>query len=314
MEYFESCYPLKTQVHSAWSVVHMGFLSSTVRDQAIGYMAVSGYSEDEEGDSIMDPTRSLTNPPVHLFGFDDTSNLKGLRIGIYWDWFLDSQSEVHVECKKIVETLVDQYGAELVNITIPHLELVNKAHTIIILSEWVQGDFKYINRESIKNHTDYEYTAATALTMTFAKSFDVVDLLSSMKIRRWLMQYFERVIFGEMDIDIIITPSTSVTAPKYVMESLDSSVSDMETVAKSTRMAFLANFLGIPGMSIPIGYSKMDGNGEEYKDGSMFPISLQMMANHWNEHQIFRVANLIEQSVAEKRKLPPRQNRFEYNL
>ena len=78
--------------HAAWSCVHNGFLASMMRDQAIGYMAIAGYDiGSDDGDAVMDSKRSLTNPPVHLYGFDDIDDLNGLRIGIYWDWFMDSQ-------------------------------------------------------------------------------------------------------------------------------------------------------------------------------------------------------------------------------
>ena len=42
-------------------------------------------------------------------------------------------------------------------------------------------------------------------------------------------------------------------------------------------------------------------------------ISMQLYANHWEEYKLFRVANLIEQRLIE-RKLPPKQNRFLYEL
>ena len=294
------------------SCVHVGFLANTVRDQAIGYMAVAGYGQNE-GDVIMDSEKSLTNPPVHLYGFDEIDDLSDLNIGVYWPFFMDSQKEVRERCKEIVDILVGDYKAKLVNITIPNLQIISKAHSIMILSEWIQGDWRYINKEKIKGRTDYNYVDSTATTMLYAQQFDIVDLLSSMKIRNWIMQYFEKEIFGKNKVDIIITPMTGVTAPKYVMESLSSSVSDMKTVAKSVRFAFLGNFVGLPGMSVPVGYTEFDGDGEKFGDGSMFPVSIQLMGNHWNEHKLFRVGNLIEQKLM-KRKLPPKQNRFDYEL
>ena len=66
----------------------------------------------------------------------------------------------------------------------------------------------------------------------------------------------------------------------------------MKTVAKSVHFAFIGNFLGIPALSLP------------------FPISVQ----HWNEHKLFRVANVIEQKIAAKRQPPPEQNSFTYRL
>ena len=107
--------------------------------------------------------------------------------------------------------------------------------------------------------------------MLYAQQLDVVDLLSAMKIRNWIINYFENNIFnGDNKVDIIITPTTTTTTPKYVMESLSSSVSDMKTVAKSVKYAFLGNFVGIPGLAVPIGYTNYDGDGEEYVEWQQF--------------------------------------------
>ena len=66
---------------------------------------------------------------------------------------------------------------------------------------------------------------------------------------------------------------TSIVAPQYKLESLASSITDTETVAKMTMFAFLGNFIGIPGISVPIGYSEIDGDGEKH-DGDVFPIGM----------------------------------------
>ena len=50
------------------------------------------------------------------------------------------KKEVHNRIKQVLDILVKDYGAEVVNISIPHLEIISKAHTVMILSEWVEGD------------------------------------------------------------------------------------------------------------------------------------------------------------------------------
>eukprot|EP01084_Bolivina_argentea_P140351 246761_1 len=303
---------------SAWSVLHNGFLSNTVRDQAIGYMSIANYEKDNSfdgnGDTIMNPYISATTPPLHLFEFDKIDSLKDLNIGVYWEWLMDSQKEVRDECIKVIDILKNKYNANIINFTIPHLDIISKSHSIVILSEWVEGEYKIINREKIKGKIR-SYQDATEVTMFVAKQFDVVDLLSAMKIRNWLLKYFNQQIFnknGEKYIDVFITPTTPIVSPQYVMESLSSSISDMETVEKLVKYAFLGNFIGIPGIQIPIGYSQNDGSGEK-QNGNVFPIGMQIYANHWNEHKLFRIANLIEQNIV-NRQLPPNKNMYQYDL
>jgi Asp-tRNA(Asn)/Glu-tRNA(Gln) amidotransferase A subunit family amidase len=56
---------------------------------------------------------------------------------------------------------------------------------------------------------------------------------------------------------------------------------------KRCRFASLANFVGLPGISVPSGY---DAHG--------LPIGFQAMAGHWNEHVLLRVAHALEGRVA----------------
>ena len=67
-----------------WSVVHSGILTSSLRDQMIGYMAIAGIDSDV----------SVVNPPKHFHLFQKKEDLSELTIGIYWDWFSHGQKEV----------------------------------------------------------------------------------------------------------------------------------------------------------------------------------------------------------------------------
>ena len=52
----------------------------------------------------------------------------------------------------------------------------------------------------------------------------------------------------------------------------------------------LANFTGIPGMTLPVGY-----------DDRGLPIGLQVMSSWWNEHVMLRVAHAAEGFVPKKK-------------
>lgn len=52
----------------------------------------------------------------------------------------------------------------------------------------------------------------------------------------------------------------------------------------------LANFTGIPGLTLPVGY---DDHG--------LPIALQVMSSWWNEHVLLRVSHAAEGFTAKKK-------------
>jgi Asp-tRNA(Asn)/Glu-tRNA(Gln) amidotransferase A subunit family amidase len=75
-----------------------------------------------EGDTVVAPSRSSS-----------TSPLQGVRLGVFWDHFHHTDEEVQRKCSEAVSFL-EAKGAEVVNITIPHLREIHLSHGFKILS------------------------------------------------------------------------------------------------------------------------------------------------------------------------------------
>jgi Asp-tRNA(Asn)/Glu-tRNA(Gln) amidotransferase A subunit family amidase len=65
-------------------------------------------------------------------------DLTGMRIGIYPEWFQDSDPLIRGRCEDAVAHL-QRRGAEIVEIQIPHLRLMSIAHAMKIASEFALG-------------------------------------------------------------------------------------------------------------------------------------------------------------------------------
>lgn len=73
-------------------------------------------------------------PAVHVKDYDMTWDLSDLTIGVYPPYFEDADAEVVDACYKMVKAY-EKRGARVVNITIPHVNLIYTAHVITITSE-----------------------------------------------------------------------------------------------------------------------------------------------------------------------------------
>jgi aspartyl-tRNA(Asn)/glutamyl-tRNA(Gln) amidotransferase subunit A len=71
-------------------------------------------------------------------------------------------------------------------------------------------------------------------------------------------------------------------------------VDDPLTMYLSDIFTLSANLAGIPGMSIPCGFSRKG-----------LPIGLQLMAKHFNEEMLFKVAYAFERATGFHEKKPP---------
>ena len=95
------------------------------------------------------------------------------------------------------------------------------------------------------------------------------------KVRRLIQNDFKNAFSA---VDCLITPTTPSTAFKAgekISDPLQMYLSDVFTTS--------ANLAGIPGISIPIG-----------EDAHGLPIGMQILAKHFDEATMFRIADFLE--------------------
>ena len=51
---------------------------------------------------------SMYQPAPHVAQFDDTADLSGIKIGVFWDWFNDAHEDVRAACQQQVDYLVSR--------------------------------------------------------------------------------------------------------------------------------------------------------------------------------------------------------------
>lgn len=100
-----------------------------------------------------------------------------------------------------------------------------------------------------------------------------------------------RDIFQE--VDVIVTPTTGITSPEIPKGALEYGLTDYSTSGEAMKYIFLANLLGIPAVSCPIGYSSKG-----------MPIGIQFQARWWNEDLLLRLANANDYTQSSKFKKP----------
>lgn len=82
-------------------------------------------------------------PPPHIQNYvsnvgekdEQAENLADIRLGVFPDWFNDSQVEIKESCYKAIDYFKRQ-GAKIVEIDIPYIGLASLAHAMIISSEF----------------------------------------------------------------------------------------------------------------------------------------------------------------------------------
>jgi Asp-tRNA(Asn)/Glu-tRNA(Gln) amidotransferase A subunit family amidase len=255
-----------------WSVAHVGPIGATVADVALGYALMAGPDPQ-------DPS-SMVQPALTLAGVEE-ARLDGLRVGVYTPWLEHAAPDVVATTRAALRHL-EAAGARVVEVQLPHLDLIRVAHAVTILAEMATAMDRYP-----------EEAAALAphvrVNLLVGRRFTGTDYIRAQRVRAKAM--------GEMDalfqqVDLLATPTTAITAPKIPVTDPRETWSDLSTVTEVMRYVFLTNLTGHPGLTVPAGY-----------DEAGLPVGLQLTADHWQEALLFRAGLAVEARV--QRRLPP---------
>jgi aspartyl-tRNA(Asn)/glutamyl-tRNA(Gln) amidotransferase subunit A len=249
---------------------------------------ISGY---DEADSTSVP-RDVPDFAAALDG-----DLRGVRIGIPEEYSATEglDPEVMSAVGSAVEVL-EGLGAERVNVSLPHTEYAVAAYYVIAPSEASSNLARYdgvkygFRDRDAKNLMDmYRRTRSTGfgpevqrriIIGTYCLSAGYYDAYygKASQVRTLIMEDFKKAY---ETCDVILCP-VAPTAAFKIGENID----DPLTMYLSDIFTLSANLAGIPGISVPCGFSS---------DG--LPIGLQILGNHFDEEMLFKVAYGFEQAT-----------------
>jgi len=223
-------------------------------------------------------------------------DVKGLRLGIPKEYF--AQSGIDPEVEKAVGKAVrilERQGATLTEITLPHTQYAVAVYYLIAPAEASSNLARYDGVKYGYRHpheTDlrelYEITRSEGfgaevkrriMLGTYALSAGYYDAYyrKASQVRTLIRQDFEEAFTS---CDLIVTP-TAPTPPFCLGEKLNNPLqmylSDIFTIP--------ANLAGLPGISLPCGFSARG-----------LPVGLQIIGNLFAEEKIIRGAYCLEQN------------------
>ncbi len=252
-----------------WSIAHVGPLAGSATDAALTYALIAGPDPK-------DPT-SLLQPDPTLTGWN--SDLKGLKIGVYWPWFRHAEAEVVSTCMALLKQF-EALGCEVREIVIPNLEANRVAHTVTITSEMAQA------MSATYQHHHREHGLDVRLNLALARRFTATDYVTAQRIRTRMIQHFKDAF---QSVDVILTPTTGLPAPAIPADALPDGNSDLTTTVEIMRFVTAANLTGLPAISFPAGYTSRD-----------LPIGMQAIGRPWDEATLLRLALAAERLVERK--------------
>jgi aspartyl-tRNA(Asn)/glutamyl-tRNA(Gln) amidotransferase subunit A len=278
----------------ASSLDQVGPMASNVRDAALMLNAIAG----------PDPLDSTSAPvacPDFLEGIED--GVKGLRVGLPKEYFgkgIDPEIESSV---RGAVGVLEKLGAKVVEVSLPHTEYGIAAYYIVAPAEASSNLGRYDGvhygrrAESFEGLVDM-YSASRQegfgtevkrriLLGTFALSAGYYDAyyLKALKVRRLIKNDFD----GAFEkADVLACPTSPVAAFRLgdkLEDPLQMYLCDVLTVC--------CNLAGMPGMSVPCGFTK-----------SNLPIGMQLLGKPFDEATLLRSARALEREAGPGRRMP----------
>ena len=272
----------------ASSLDQAGFLSKTTKDSALLLKIICGYD-----------AKDATSVKKDVPDFDQliTNDIKGKKIGIPKEYLLDDLNE---DIKKLWQDgikLLQENGAEITDISLPHTKYAPATYYIIAPAEASSNLSRYdgvryghrTKKENLSLDEFYETTRSEAfgdevkrriLTGTYVLSSGYYDAYykKACKVRNLILQDFKNAF---QKVDAILTP----TAPSSAFTVASATAKDQDPTKMYLNDIFTipASLAGMPAMSVPFGFDKKS-----------LPIGLQIISNHFDEENMLNIGNFLE--------------------
>jgi aspartyl-tRNA(Asn)/glutamyl-tRNA(Gln) amidotransferase subunit A len=277
------------------SLDHIGPLTRTVKDAASVLQVIAG----------RDPLDSTSaDVPVADYLGAIGKSVKGLKIGVPEEYFGKGLDD---EIRAAIEGVMDQLRAadcELVRVSLPHTKYAVPTYYLVATAEASSNlarfdGVRYGHRaEAVQTLAEMYRRSRNEgfgtevkrriMLGTYALSAGYYDAyyLKAQRVRTLLARDFQQAFSR---VDAILTPVTPTPAFKLgekTEDPVEMYLSDIFTVT--------ANLVGVPGMSVPCGNTR---------EG--LPIGVQIMAKHFDESTMLRIAHAVEQGQSTSTDLKP---------
>jgi aspartyl-tRNA(Asn)/glutamyl-tRNA(Gln) amidotransferase subunit A len=271
----------------ASSLDQVGPLTKDVTDCALMMNAISGHD-------VKDSTSVSQKVPDYHKSL--TEGLQGMKVGIPREYFIKGlDPEVETAVRQGINSLREA-GAEIVEVSLPHTDYCVAVYYIVAPAEASSNlarydGIRYGFRDKSSDSLLDIYKNSRSLGLgdevkrriiigTYALSSGYYDAYykKASQVRTLITEDFKKVFEA---CDVLASPVTPTPAWKLA-EKID----DPLSVYLSDILTISANLAGIPGISVPCGFS-----------GAGLPIGLQIQASHFQEETLLRAAYNLEQRL-----------------
>ncbi len=253
----------------SFSLDNIGPLARTAADCARLLKVVAGADPD-------DPTSAPL--PVEDYEAGLGQGAKGLRIAVATNHYWDNMSP---EIGDILEAALGTFaklGGSIRRREVPYHDELRGLGNIVISSE-----FCTLHDDWLRNQHDL-YAPLVRARMKQGFAFSAVEYLKAVQVRPRITKAFVDDVFAE--VDALFLPVLRFPVPTIAATDVRDSANMNEVLGSLNHCTWPMNYLGLPGLSVPAGFSK-----------SGLPVGFQLVGRPFAEAMLFRMAAAYERAT-----------------
>ncbi|MBI5323639.1 amidase [Bradyrhizobium sp.] len=259
----------------SWSLDTVGPLAQTVEDCALltGLMA---------GADPEDPTAAQLPVPDYLAAAKQS--IKGLKIGVPAAFYVD---DLDAEVARVLdETLavLKKEGAEIVKVELPDQRQLSAACQFVLATEAASLHKRWM----IERPQDYGAQVLMRLQNGLA-----IPAVSYLEAMRWRGPALSAHLAAVEGTDALIAPAAPMPAATIAESDVGNSMEAEAVIQRITRFTRPINYLGLPSLSIPSGFTR-----------SGLPVGMQIIGRSFDEAMLVRIGAAFQRATDFHRRVP----------
>jgi aspartyl-tRNA(Asn)/glutamyl-tRNA(Gln) amidotransferase subunit A len=260
----------------SWSLDCVGPLAQSARDCArlLGVIA---------GADVRDGNAAAVPVPDYEAGLG--ASIRGLRIAVprgYYDESLDPEIE-----RALAESLrvLRDLGAVVVETQVPDMAVINAMMQVVMASEAAT-----IHRRWLAERPQ-DYSDQVRGRIEPGLYYPATRYIEALSLRARLTGEYLRSALG--DCDVLHLPAIPITVPTIAATTQGSPADVAAVISAVTRCTRAINYLGLPALCLPAGFSA---------DG--MPVAFQLVGKPFDEARLLHAGHAFQQATDWHRRIP----------
>ncbi|MBV9559622.1 MAG: amidase [Bradyrhizobium sp.] len=253
----------------------VGPLARTAEDCALLLGLMAGADPE-------DPTASAV--PVADYMAATQASLKGLKIGVPKSFYVDDLDPEVAGVLDDTIAVLKREGADIVKVDLPDQRQISSACQLVLAVEAAAFHKRWL----IERPQDYGAQVLARLQNGLA-----ISGVTYLEALRWRGPALAAHIAATAGVDAVLAPVSPVPAPTIAESDIGAAPDAEAVIQRLTRFTRTINYLGLPSLAVPAGFTKAG-----------LPVGMQLIGRSFDEATVLAIGAAFQRATDFHERVP----------